>query len=265
MICHLIRPQQRDDRGLSAFSIGIRCGYWPCRRGPFISLSIGVKTLDLWWGLPMPKVKPRVPDDRDLSVNVTPSEKGGKNFVFTKQNKQELRMSHEYNNGDLVRVRADDSDDETRTIFEVFVDEGHLDNDIVQVTDVEGTVHEFIPEDLELVTAAAERSVHEHLQPEPVEVPTSTIEDVHRNFELMCIQLIQDYQARGCDGTLYLKASCRANGSDDEVNMEYEASIGYGDKACVVAQQMDTAYRSAMNRHSENKSLSPKRLTFQRG
>lgn len=174
-------------------------------------------------------------------------------------------MSHKYNNGDLVRVRADNSEDIEGTIFEVFVDEDHLDNDIVQVIDANGTVHEFVPEDLELVTAVTERSVHEHLQPEPVEVPTLTIEEVHKNFELMCIQLIQDFQARNCGGTLYLKASCSANGSDVETNMEYEASIGYGDNARVTAQQMDIAYNSAMNRHSENKLLSPKKLTFQRG
>lgn len=33
-------------------AIGLKVGYWPCLRAPFVSLCVGSRIIDLWWGLP---------------------------------------------------------------------------------------------------------------------------------------------------------------------------------------------------------------------
>lgn len=33
-------------------SLGVRVGYWPCLRGPFVVLDLGTHRIDIWWGLP---------------------------------------------------------------------------------------------------------------------------------------------------------------------------------------------------------------------
>ncbi len=38
--------------GRRVISFGLRVGWWPCLQGPFVSLSIGRVSLDLWYGLP---------------------------------------------------------------------------------------------------------------------------------------------------------------------------------------------------------------------
>ncbi len=43
------RPSQD---GKHAFELGAKVGYWPCLRGPFISIQLGFRRLDFWCGLP---------------------------------------------------------------------------------------------------------------------------------------------------------------------------------------------------------------------
>lgn len=43
------KQQPITDRHVIAF--GVRVGYWPCLRAPFISLSVGTWQFDLWHGL----------------------------------------------------------------------------------------------------------------------------------------------------------------------------------------------------------------------
>ena len=38
--------------GKLAFEVGVKVGYWPCLKGPFVSLCVGRRRLDLWIGLP---------------------------------------------------------------------------------------------------------------------------------------------------------------------------------------------------------------------
>lgn len=33
-------------------ALGLKVGYWPCLRAPFVSLCVGSRIIDLWWGLP---------------------------------------------------------------------------------------------------------------------------------------------------------------------------------------------------------------------
>ncbi len=46
-----------DQRGVSVWQLGARFGYRPCTKAYFISLHLGVVTLDLWHGLPSLKEK----------------------------------------------------------------------------------------------------------------------------------------------------------------------------------------------------------------
>lgn len=39
-------------RGTRVQALGLKVGYWPCLRAPFISLCVGSRIIDLWWGLP---------------------------------------------------------------------------------------------------------------------------------------------------------------------------------------------------------------------
>ena len=32
-------------------SFGVRVGYWPCLRGPYLELSVNTRRLDIWFGL----------------------------------------------------------------------------------------------------------------------------------------------------------------------------------------------------------------------
>ena len=38
--------------GKLAFELGAKVGYWPCLKGPFVSVSVGWRRVDLWYGLP---------------------------------------------------------------------------------------------------------------------------------------------------------------------------------------------------------------------
>lgn len=46
--------------GKHAFELGVKVGYWPCLKGPFLSMAVGYRRLDLWVGLPSqwPEGKP---------------------------------------------------------------------------------------------------------------------------------------------------------------------------------------------------------------
>ena len=48
----MLTDNKRSPEGVRVFAIGVRVGYWPCLKAPFITLSLGVKHLDLWCGYP---------------------------------------------------------------------------------------------------------------------------------------------------------------------------------------------------------------------
>lgn len=45
------RENKRSPRGVPIFAVGLRIGYWPCLRAPFISVSLGFVAVDVWYGL----------------------------------------------------------------------------------------------------------------------------------------------------------------------------------------------------------------------
>lgn len=51
----LVRDNARRADGNRILKIGISFGYWPCLRAPFIQFNVGVKTVDVWFGLPSNK------------------------------------------------------------------------------------------------------------------------------------------------------------------------------------------------------------------
>lgn len=38
--------------GKLAFEFGVKLGYWPCLKGPFVSVALGYRRVDAWIGLP---------------------------------------------------------------------------------------------------------------------------------------------------------------------------------------------------------------------
>lgn len=43
---------RKSPEGKFALAFGMRIGYWPCLKAPFISIACGPVALDLWHGLP---------------------------------------------------------------------------------------------------------------------------------------------------------------------------------------------------------------------
>jgi hypothetical protein len=48
----MVRGNSRSVNGTPAFGLGLRFGYWPCLRGPFVTLGLGYVNIDIWFGLP---------------------------------------------------------------------------------------------------------------------------------------------------------------------------------------------------------------------
>jgi len=46
---------RRRNDGARAFELGFKTGYWPCLRGPFITVVLGYHRHDFWYGLPSKK------------------------------------------------------------------------------------------------------------------------------------------------------------------------------------------------------------------
>lgn len=48
----LLRPTRSNEKGEQVIGFGIRIGYWPCIRAPFIQFAFWKWNLDVWYGLP---------------------------------------------------------------------------------------------------------------------------------------------------------------------------------------------------------------------
>lgn len=46
------RSNTAPDSGNHAQSIGLRMGYWPCHKGPFVSVEFLTHRWDIWYGTP---------------------------------------------------------------------------------------------------------------------------------------------------------------------------------------------------------------------
>lgn len=47
-----ISKSKTSPGGRHVKALGIKIGYWPCLQAPFISVVLGSRIIDLWWGLP---------------------------------------------------------------------------------------------------------------------------------------------------------------------------------------------------------------------
>jgi hypothetical protein len=47
----MVRPTPHGEAG-SALNYGLRVGYWPCLRAPFIQIAIHKWLVELWFGYP---------------------------------------------------------------------------------------------------------------------------------------------------------------------------------------------------------------------
>lgn len=47
-----VRSQRRREDGRPVLSLGVRVGYWPCLRAPFIRLDLGPRIVEVWVGWP---------------------------------------------------------------------------------------------------------------------------------------------------------------------------------------------------------------------
>lgn len=51
---------RKSPNGKLAFELGVKFGYWPCLKAPFVAIALGFRRLDMWYGLPSkwPNKKP---------------------------------------------------------------------------------------------------------------------------------------------------------------------------------------------------------------
>jgi hypothetical protein len=54
----MIRPSKHGEAG-SALNYGLRVGYWPCLRAPFIQIAFHKWLVELWFGYPSYKQRIR--------------------------------------------------------------------------------------------------------------------------------------------------------------------------------------------------------------
>ncbi len=45
-------PNTKSPAGRPSWGFGLRVGYWPCLRGPYLQIALGTRRLDVWHGLP---------------------------------------------------------------------------------------------------------------------------------------------------------------------------------------------------------------------
>lgn len=48
----LNRRSLTSETGKHAWSFGIRAGYWPCLKAPFVNIEFATWRIDMWHGLP---------------------------------------------------------------------------------------------------------------------------------------------------------------------------------------------------------------------
>lgn len=48
----MVRDAKRSPDNRQQWSLGLRIGYWPCLRGPYVQVAVLCWVVDLWYGLP---------------------------------------------------------------------------------------------------------------------------------------------------------------------------------------------------------------------
>lgn len=47
-----LQRNRRSDSGVTALGFGVRIGYWPCLKAPYVQFAVAFWRLDVWHGLP---------------------------------------------------------------------------------------------------------------------------------------------------------------------------------------------------------------------
>tara|TARA_Y100000034_G_C6630009_1_gene274988 strand:- start:51 stop:548 length:498 start_codon:yes stop_codon:yes gene_type:complete len=153
----------------------------------------------------------------------------------------------------LIRLITEDGDAEIRIVIEDELDS------VVQIaaTDNENVGNYVDANDYELVAESLEQYSP---IPMPTFEPSHSVDQIHEELELLMVQLVQYYQASDVSGTLHMKIEAVSGGSDDNLTVEYTASIGYGNN--VTTRRLDDSVRIAIDRTKENDSLKPIEIAF---
>lgn len=48
----MLRPTLQNKQGRRLIALGVKLGYWPCLRAPYLQLALGWWALDIWYGEP---------------------------------------------------------------------------------------------------------------------------------------------------------------------------------------------------------------------
>jgi hypothetical protein len=48
----MVRPTARRHDGAPSIALGVKVGYWPCLRAPFLQVCVYRWRVDVWHGLP---------------------------------------------------------------------------------------------------------------------------------------------------------------------------------------------------------------------
>lgn len=48
----------KSEEGKQMLTLGIRIGYWPCLKAPFIQVAVWAWRIEFWYGLPSKEMQP---------------------------------------------------------------------------------------------------------------------------------------------------------------------------------------------------------------
>lgn len=51
---------KRSPQGTHAHGYGLRVGYWPCLKAPYVQVALAIWRLDVWHGLPSYRTEEKV-------------------------------------------------------------------------------------------------------------------------------------------------------------------------------------------------------------
>lgn len=57
---YINRRSRTSDDGRHAWAFGMRVGYWPCLKGPFVNIEFAIWRIDIWYGLPSFETDPHL-------------------------------------------------------------------------------------------------------------------------------------------------------------------------------------------------------------
>ena len=157
--------------------------------------------------------------------------------MFTEGNL--VRLITEDGTGEVMRVLKDSDGDSGVT----YVSNGFGNDDSDDWVDTA---------DLELVTD--DPLTHEECKPQSPNAPNRTEEDIHNDISKMFIQVVQWLQANGCERQIELTINADYH-QGSAMDIGFKVQIGYD--STITSKNLFRSAAVALNRHDEDKSLSP--------